>query len=117
MDNLFIEPPAVSKFGNQRIMGGFGANKADFAWPPLDLITISGCLEHYGFPISVYDLNNTRMNFEDARKAIREEKPRMVVFSTSSTTIRSDLKIADIAKEISKDILTVAIGIHVMGLP
>lgn len=117
MDNLIIEPPAVSKFGNQRIMGGFGANKAGFAWPPLDLMMISGCLEHYGFPASIFDFNNTRMTFEDVRRTIIAEKPKIVVFSTSSTTIYSDLKIADIAKEISKDVLTVAIGVHVMALP
>lgn len=116
MNNLLIEPPAVSPFGNQRIMGGFGANKADFAWPPLDLMMISGCLEHYGFPTALYDFNNTKMTFEDVRQTIIKEKPKMVVFSTSSTTIHNDLKIADIAKKISKDILTVAIGVHVMGL-
>ncbi len=116
MNNLIIEPPAVSKFGNQRIMGGFGANKANFTWPPLDLMMISGCLEHYGFATSLYDFNNTRQTLKDVRCAIIKEKPKMIVFSTSSTTIYNDLKVADIAKEISKDILTVAIGIHVMGL-
>lgn len=116
MNNLIIEPPAVSKFGNQRIMGGLGANKADFAWPPLDLMMIAGCLEKYGFPSSIFDFNNTRLTFENVRKTIIAEKPKMIVFSTSSTTIHSDLKIADIAKDISKDILTVAIGTHIMAL-
>ena len=117
MDNLIVEPPSISKFGCQRIMGGFGVNKIDFAWPPLDLMMISGCLEKYGFPISIYDFNNTKMDFEDVRRAIIKEKPKMIVFSTSYTTIYNDLKIADIAKEISKDILTVAIGVHVMAMP
>src|SRR3989344_8143513 len=103
--NLIIEPPALSPFGNQRIMGGFGANKADFAWPPLGLMLISGCLEHHGFPASLYDFNNTKMDWEDVRQTIIKEKPKMVVFSTSSTTIYHDLKVADLAKEISKDIL------------
>jgi len=116
MNNILIEPPAVSEFGNQRIMGGFGANKAHFAWPPFDIMMISGCLEHNGFPASIYDFCNTRMTLEDVRKTIIAEKPKMVVFSTSSTTIHNDLKIADITKKISKDILTVAIGVHVMGL-
>jgi len=117
MKNLFIEPPAISQFGNQRIMGGFGANKADFAWPPLDLMTISGCLKHNGFDSAIYDLNNTKKKFQDIYQIIKKEKPRMVVFSTSITTIYDDLKIANIVKEISKDIITVAIGVHVMGIP
>ncbi|MFH1575544.1 MAG: radical SAM protein [Candidatus Nealsonbacteria bacterium] len=117
MNNLIIEPPAVSKFGNQRIMGGFGANKINFTWPPLDLMMIAGCLERYDFPACIYDFNNTRMTFADVRQTIIKEKPKMIVFSTSSTTIYNDLKIADIAKEISQDILTVAIGVHIMALP
>lgn len=115
--NLIIEPPSVSKFGCQRNMGSFGVNKADFAWPPLDLMMISGYLEHCGLPVSIYDFNNTRMTFEDVRRTIIEEKPKIVVFSTSHTTIYDDLKIADIAKSVSKDILTVAIGTHIMALP
>ncbi|MDO8559303.1 MAG: radical SAM protein, partial [bacterium] len=111
------EPPSVSKFGCQRIMGGFGVNKIDFAWPPLDLMMISGCLEKYGFPASIFDFNNTKLTFKEVRQSIIREKPRMIVFSTSSTTIYNDLKVADIAKEISQDILTVAIGVHVMALP
>lgn len=117
MDNLIFEPPSVSKFGCQRVMGGFGANKSDFAWPPFELMTISGCLSHYGFPSSIYDFNNTRMTFDDVRQTIIKEKPKMIVFSTSTPTIYNDLKIADIAKEISKDILTVAFGTHIMALP
>ena len=115
--NLIVEPPAISEFGCQRAMGGFGSNKADFAWPPLDLMMISGCLEHYGFPTAIYDFNNTRMTLEDVRQTIEKEKPKMVVFSTSTPTLHHDLKIADIAKEVSKDILTVAIGTHIMALP
>jgi len=117
VNNLIIEPPSVSKFGCQRNMGGFGVNKADFAWPPLDLMMISGCLEHYGFPANIYDFNNTKMTFKDVRQTIKEEKPKMIVFSTSTPTLHNDLKVADIAKEISKDILTVAIGTHIMALP
>ena len=30
MKIVIIEPPAVSKFGNQRIFGGNGSNKSDF---------------------------------------------------------------------------------------
>ena len=46
---LIIEPPAVSKFGNQRIFGGNGSNKSDFRKPPLDLMMISGYLRKEGF--------------------------------------------------------------------
>jgi len=56
------------------------------------------------------------MTFEDVRQTIIKEKPKMVVFTTSTTTIYSDLKIADIAKSVSKDILTVGVGTHFMGL-
>lgn len=36
MNILVVEPPAVSKFGNQRIFGGNGSGKSNFRKPPLD---------------------------------------------------------------------------------
>lgn len=114
---LLVEPPAVSKFGNQRIMGGFGSNKTDFAWPPLDIMVISGCLEKNGIGSTLYDANSTRKTFDDVEAMVRAQKPAMVVFTTSSTTIHSDLKTAEVAKKVFRDTLTVAIGVHVMALP
>jgi len=114
---LILEPPAVSKFGNQRIFGGNGSNKSDFKKPPLDLMMISGYLRKEGFDNSLVDANSTRIQLDGIKEIFRAEKPDVVFFSTSTCTIYSDLLIARIAKEIDTSILTVAIGTHVMALP
>lgn len=117
MKILLIEPPAVSSFGNQRIFGGNGSNKSDFRKPPLDLMMISGYLRQEGFNNILIDANCSRKTTEDVKEIIRKESPDVVFFSTSTCTIYKDLLVAEVSKEISPSIITVAIGTHVMALP
>ena len=117
MNILLIEPPAVSKFGNQRIFGGNGSNKSDFRKPPLDLMMISGYLRKEGFDNILVDANASRKTIDDIKGIIKKEFPDIVFFSTSTCTIFKDLLVAKVAKEINPSTVTVAIGTHVMALP
>lgn len=117
MKILIIEPPAVSKFGNQRIFGGNGSNKSDFRKPPLDLMMISGYLRKKGFDNILIDANASKRTLEDVKDIIRKICPDIVFFSTSTCTIYKDLLAAKFTKEINPSIVTVAIGTHVMALP
>lgn len=116
MKILIIEPPAVSKFGNQRIFGGNGSNKSDFRKPPLDLMMISGYLRKEGFENTLLDANSSRRTIEELKYSIKSMRPDIVFFSTSTCTIYKDLLIAKVAKEINPSVVTVAIGTHVMAL-
>jgi len=117
MKILIIEPPAVSKFGNQRIFGGNGSNKSDFRKPPLDLMMISGYLRKEGFDNVLIDENAARKSIDDIKKIFKKEHPDIVFFSTSTCTIYKDLLTAKAAKEANPSAVTVAIGTHVMALP
>lgn len=117
MKILLIEPPAVSKFGNQRIFGGNGSNKSDFRKPPLDLMMLSGYLRKEGFDNLLIDANASKRTLQDVKDIIGKATPDIVFFSTSTCTIYKDLLVAKAAKEITPSILTVAIGTHVMALP
>lgn len=117
MNILIIEPPAVSKFGNQRIFGGNGSNKSEFRKPPLDLMMISGHLRKEGFENTLVDANASKRTIEDVKKTIKERAPDIVFFSTSTCTIYKDLLVAKAAKEINPSTVTVAIGTHVMAVP
>jgi anaerobic magnesium-protoporphyrin IX monomethyl ester cyclase len=117
MNILIIEPPAVSKFGNQRIFGGNGSNKSDFRKPPLDLMMISGYLKKEGFDNTLIDANASKRAIEDIKETIKKGSPDIVFFSTSTCTIYKDMLIAKVSKEIDPSIITVAIGTHVMALP
>jgi radical SAM superfamily enzyme YgiQ (UPF0313 family) len=117
MKILLIEPPAVSKFGNQRIFGGNGSNKSDFKKPPLDLMMISGYLKKEGFDNDLLDANASRRTIDDVKRTIKEKSPEVVFFSTSTCTIYKDLIVAKASKDINPKITTVAVGTHVMALP
>ena len=117
MKILIIEPPAVSKFGNQRIFGGNGSNKSDFRKPPLDLMMISGYLRKSGFDNTLIDANASRKTIEDVKEIIKSQHPDIIFFSTSTCTIYKDLLVAKVAKEVSPSIVTIAIGTHAMALP
>jgi len=117
MKILTIEPPAVSKFGNQRIFGGNGSNKSDFRKPPLDLMMISGYLRKEGFDNTLVDANASGRTIEDIKDIFKISDPGIIFFSTSTCTIYKDLLVAKAAKEVNPSIVTVAIGTHVMALP
>lgn len=117
MEVLLIEPPSTTSFGNLRILGSSGTLKTDMCWPPLDLMLIGGVLKKGNIDYEIYDAQVLRANFDDLEEIVRLKNPRAVVFSTSTATIYSDLKVAGIVKRVSKDILTVAFGIHISALP
>lgn len=118
MKIALIEPPPSINLGNiSRFYGAFGTSKADFVWPPLELMSIAGYLDKFGAETVILDAGGLRKTPKDVRNFIEKEKPAMVVFSTSTTTIYSDVLMATYAKKVSKDIVTVAVGSHVMALP
>ncbi|MBI2041613.1 MAG: radical SAM protein [Candidatus Nealsonbacteria bacterium] len=114
---LLIEPPHVSLGNISRFYGAFGTSKADFVWPPLELMSIAGYLDKFQIKNAVYDAGGLKKNYGDIQEFIEKEKPEMIIFSTSTTAIYSDVLTAAKAKEISKDIITVAVGTFVMTLP
>ncbi len=117
MNILVIESPAVSKFGNQRIYGGFGSYKSESHKPPLDMMWIAGYIRKCGFKVHLLDANASKLTYEDVKQFIIDKKIGYVVFSTSTCTISQDVNVARVAKEVNADIITAAVGINVMAFP
>jgi radical SAM superfamily enzyme YgiQ (UPF0313 family) len=117
MKIVFIEPPQINSGNISRFYGSFGTSKADFVWPPLELMSIAGYLNKFKIKTVIYDAGGLKKSFTDLQKFILKEKPNWVVFSTSFTTIYSDVVVATKVKEVSKNIITVAVGTFVMALP
>ncbi|MEK7449642.1 MAG: radical SAM protein, partial [Planctomycetota bacterium] len=115
MKILLIEPPPTHKFGNLRTIGSHSLYKADIAWPPLDLMFLAGTLDKKGHQTSICDATTLRLNYEQLKTVIVREKPQVVIFSTSTSTINDDLKTATVAKEVYGDIITIAIGTHIFA--
>lgn len=114
---LLIEPPPTNRFGNLRTLGSIGTLKTDMRWPPLDLMIIAGLLRKHGIGSKIFDANSLRATFEDVKKIVEEENPKLVIFTTSTPTFYHDLKIADVTKHVSSSILTAVTGTHINALP
>lgn len=114
---VFVEPPQSEAGNISRFFANFGTSKADFVWPPIELMSIAGYVRNFGIEPLIFDAGGLKKTSQDIKDFIIEKKPNMVVFSTSTNTIYSDLKLASLIKQISKDIVTVAIGSHIMSLP
>ncbi|MFH0866210.1 MAG: cobalamin-dependent protein, partial [Bacteroidota bacterium] len=117
MNVLLIEPPPANRFGNLRTLGSIGTLKTDMCWPPLDLMIISGLLKKENIRSKIFDANSMKATWDDVKKIIVDEKPEMVIFTTSTPTLYHDLKTADIAKEVSKNIYTAVTSTHINALP
>ena len=116
MKILVLEPPAVSKYGNQRIYGGNGGNKSDFRKAPVDVLWISGYLRTHGFDNTFHDANNSRETLGDVETLLNELRPDVVFLSTSTCTIYQDMTVATLVKKTNPNCVTVALGTHVMAL-
>ncbi len=116
MNIYVLEPPATSKNGVQRIYGGNGTNKSDFRKAPIDVLWMSGYLRKNGFDNIFHDSNNSRETFEDLQNHFKVNEPDVIFFSTSTCTIYSDVRVAEIAKSINPNCICVAFGTHVMEL-
>lgn len=111
---LLVEPPATNAFGNLRTLGSIGTFKADMAWPPLELMTIAGCVASMaGVTTRIFDAVTLKAGWDDLRRTVEESRPNLVIFTTSTPTIYHDLQVARIARQYSADCRTMAIGTHV----
>lgn len=118
MKILIINPPA---FDNVKIVREGRCMQRQEAWgtswAPLTLALIAAILRDAGFVVDIKDCSNDGISFARLKNMIRDFKPALIVANTSTPSITSDLKVADIAKEADKDIKTVFFGIHVTALP
>ena len=117
MDVLLMEPPPTNRFGNMRQFGSIGSYKASIAYPPIDLMKIAGYLRRFGRECSIYDANTLKSTVSEVMDRIDREAPRLLVFTTSTTTIRKDMVLMEKAKEKDRDIIIATFGAHLKGAP
>jgi anaerobic magnesium-protoporphyrin IX monomethyl ester cyclase len=83
------------------------SSKADYYWPPQDLIALSGILNE-GFEIHVFDAIMPRATPEDVLRIVAEKMPAAVVFTTGTATLKSDLALMERIKAIRPGLRIVA---------
>jgi radical SAM superfamily enzyme YgiQ (UPF0313 family) len=68
------------------------SSKADYYWPPQDLIYLSGILDQE-FSVQVIDAIINRMSEEDVLSCIENSGARALIFTTGTATLQSDLRL------------------------
>jgi anaerobic magnesium-protoporphyrin IX monomethyl ester cyclase len=66
------------------------SSKADYYWPPSDLVLLSGVLG--GFDLTVVDAIAERLPPEETERRVLDFKPDAVVFTTGTATWENDLR-------------------------
>jgi len=74
------------------------SSKADYYWPPQDLIYLSGILD-LDFSVSVVDAIIDRISAEDVLEHVAGAKADALVFTTGTATMKSDLRLMERIKE------------------
>lgn len=70
------------------------SSKADYYWPPQDLITLSGILDQE-YSVRVIDAIISRKSGEDVLAEIADSQASAVIFTTGTATMQSDLRLME----------------------
>jgi anaerobic magnesium-protoporphyrin IX monomethyl ester cyclase len=83
------------------------SSKADYYWPPQDLIMLSGLLAA-DFKVDVLDAIIDKVPVEDCLRRVIRGAYRAVIFTTGTATMKTDLELARRIKEARPETLLVA---------
>ncbi|MDD5610069.1 MAG: radical SAM protein [Candidatus Omnitrophica bacterium] len=104
MKVLLIDPPCD--------YWGF-AGGADSCAPPIALATVAAYLEKNGIDVSIIDCNVEKIDFARLKELIGQRRPKVVGLPSSMMCfVPASFKVAELAKEVSPDIVTVGGGVQ-----
>lgn len=117
MKVYLINPPAnkgIKMVREGRCMQRKGAWTT--VWPPVTLATMASMLLKDGIEVALDDCIVEDITYKMLKNKINEFRPDLVVINTATASINSDLNCAKISKEVSREIKTLAFGLHVTVL-
>ena len=85
-------------------------------WLPISLATIGAVLEEVGHLVKIVDCAAQEVSWGELKDLISEFSPRIVIWSTGTPSIRSDLELASLIKSCDDKIVTAVFGTHVTVL-
>lgn len=113
---LLIDPPGIEGLPVGRVLGSFGINKADQAWPPYDLQIFAGYCKKNGHEYKIIDANNLNLSSDELKNNIKEFNPNWVVYLTCFQTFELDVNVARLAKEVNPSINTACISLSIFSV-
>ncbi|MGC8689797.1 MAG: B12-binding domain-containing radical SAM protein, partial [Thermoplasmata archaeon] len=107
MKILFVSPPTDSAI--KSVVGTTG--------PPLGLAYLASIARNKGFDTKIVDSLAENLTFDDVKKIIDQYSPDIVGITSTTSMIPDAYQVAKIAKDISKDTITIIGGPHVTFVP
>ncbi|MDD5633974.1 MAG: cobalamin-dependent protein, partial [Candidatus Omnitrophica bacterium] len=98
---LFVHPPYISKVKSL----------------PLGVAYLRSYLEKFGYDGDIIDMDPMALGVDEIEKEIKTRMPRFVAVSFMTVQANDAQKIAEKIKKVSKDIITVAGGVHASAMP
>jgi anaerobic magnesium-protoporphyrin IX monomethyl ester cyclase len=93
-------------------------------WPPLSLATAAALLERDGHTIKVMDFPALGSNHGSLVEMVQKDQPHFAIWNTGTPSLKSDLSLARIVKEVAPETITGIMGTEVtvhpdkaLGLP
>lgn len=80
--------------------------------PPMDLMYLAAVAEREGFECRIKDYSLDSETLDDFVRDFQEFNPHYLVVNITTTTLRADLEVCRAAKEVNKNIITIAKGAH-----
>ncbi len=107
MKILFISPPTDSAI--KSVIGTTG--------PPLGLAYLASIAREKGFDARIVDSLAENLTYSDVEKIIKQYSPDIIGITSTTSMIPDAYAVAKMAKNISKDIVTIIGGPHVTFVP
>jgi len=86
------------------------SSKADYYWPPQDLIYLSGILDEE-YSVRVIDAIINKLTEDDVLSQIKDSGARALIFSTGTATMQSDMRLMERIKTETDIIIIASAGI------
>ena len=86
-------------------------------FPPTTLTSIAGHIRSRGHKIGLIDCIGSNISWGLLKRKIQEFKPDTVIINTVTPTIKEDLNVARITKEVSRSIITAVYGTMPTAMP
>ncbi|MBI4709618.1 MAG: hypothetical protein HY759_00650, partial [Nitrospirae bacterium] len=116
MKVMLMDPPGFMGHPIGRILGSFGTNKADQAWPPYDLQIMAGYCRKNGHDFRLLDANNLKLSYEDVFNEIKIYSPDWVIYLTCFPNFILDAQTASAAKRADRNIKTACMSLSIYSV-
>ena len=107
---LLFTPPSGLYRRDDRCQSRVEDQTVNIIFPPIDLAQLASIVREKGAVVTILDLPAMKKDWDYLKNILSDFKPEIILFNVTTATIDSDLKSAELAKNIDPKIITIAKG-------